>query len=198
MAKPILVTLDGVESSFDHSKLDRARLYGNRRRVPLDEQGRPCVKAALTVDGAYLLQSGMTAQGYFDEQGRWLQKSELVGLDADGEVVDLKPSTLGVPQELSAVEPAEVLRFTNSSVYQLEPAAVDAALTSRLEAGEVFRFAFNYTSDYQLETAFLVQNPEGIFCLVADPTLPEWCEPGRLAVVEEADEASDELDFDMF
>lgn len=198
MAKPILVTLDGVESSFDHSKLDRARLYGNRRRVPLDEQGRPCVKAALTVDGAYLLQSGMTAQGYFDEQGRWLQKSELVGLDADGQVVDLKPSTLGVPQELSAVEPAEVLRFTNSSVYQLEPAAVDAALTSRLEAGEVFRFAFNYTSDYQLETAFLVQNPEGIFCLVADPTLPEWCEPGRLAVVEEADEASDELDFDMF
>jgi hypothetical protein len=104
MAKPIIVMLGGVESSFDHSKLDRARLYGTRRRVPLDAQGLPCVKAALTVDGAYLMQAGMTAQGYFDDQGRWLQKSELVGVDPDGHVVDLQPSTLGVAQ-VRAVPP---------------------------------------------------------------------------------------------
>mgnify|MGYP000098875707 CR=1 FL=1 len=33
MAKPIVVSLDGIESSFDHIKLDRKRLYGERRRV---------------------------------------------------------------------------------------------------------------------------------------------------------------------
>lgn len=198
MAKPIIVSLDGVESSFDHSRLDRARLYGNRRRVALDQAGQPCLKAALTVDGLYLLQSGMTAQGYFDEAGRWLQKSELVGLDADGQAVEIKASTLGVSQGLHPAQPEEVLRHTTAAVYQLEPASLDAGLAARLEGGEVFRFAFNYTSDYRLETAFLVKNAEGFFCLVSEPTLPEWCEPGRLAVVQEAEEASDDLDFDMF
>jgi hypothetical protein len=28
MAKPIVLSFEGVESSFDHAKLDRARLYG--------------------------------------------------------------------------------------------------------------------------------------------------------------------------
>ena len=50
---------------------------------------RPALlKAALTTDGLYLLQSGMTAQGYFDETGRSLQKSQLVGLDADGQPLE--------------------------------------------------------------------------------------------------------------
>jgi hypothetical protein len=55
MAKPIIVSLNGVESSFDHSKVERKRLYGERRRVPLDAAGEPCVKSALTTDGQYLL-----------------------------------------------------------------------------------------------------------------------------------------------
>jgi len=89
MAKPIVVSIDGIESSFDHIKLDRKRLYGERRRVPLDLTGEPCVKSALTSDGLYLLQSGMTAQGYFDESGRWLQKSQLVGIGSDGQALEL-------------------------------------------------------------------------------------------------------------
>ena len=41
MAKPIIVTLNGVESSFEHAKLERSRLYGARRRLPLDQTGQP-------------------------------------------------------------------------------------------------------------------------------------------------------------
>ena len=83
MAKPIVVSLDGIESSFDHIKLDRKRLYGERRRVPLDLTGQPCVKSALTSDGLYLLQSGMTAQGYFDESSQSLRTRGLF-LDSKG------------------------------------------------------------------------------------------------------------------
>ena len=43
MAKPIIVTLDGVESSFELSKIERSRLYGARRRQALDQDGQPCV-----------------------------------------------------------------------------------------------------------------------------------------------------------
>ena len=106
MAKPIVLTYEGVQSSFDHAKLDRARLYGARKRIPLDQDGQTCVKAALTIDGLYLLQSGMTAQGYFDENGRWLQRSQLVGLDPDGHPLELKPSTLGVAVEAVVADPS--------------------------------------------------------------------------------------------
>jgi hypothetical protein len=199
MAKPIVLTYEGAESSFDHAKLDRARLYGARKRIPLDQEGQPCVKAALTTDGLYLLQSGMTAQGYFDEEGRWLQRGQLVGLDADGNPLELKPSTLGVAKEALVADPSELLRHTIDAVYVLDPTAVDGALATRLEAGDVFRFGFNYGADYHEEKAFLVKNAEGFFCLVGTPTLPAWCEPGQVAVVEAAEEAaSDDLDFEMF
>ena len=100
MAKPIVVTLDGIESSFDHSKL-----YDARRSIPCEMDGDACVNSSRTVDGLYFLQSGMTAQGYFDEAGRWLQKSELIGLGEDGQPLRLKPSTLVVAQPLEPDPP---------------------------------------------------------------------------------------------
>ena len=42
MAKPIVVSLEGVDSRFDHAKLERHNLYGARKRVPLDAAGQPC------------------------------------------------------------------------------------------------------------------------------------------------------------
>lgn len=198
MAKPIVVSLEGVDSRFDHAKLERHKLYGARKRVPLDAAGQPCQKAALTVDGQYLLQSGMTAQGYFDEGGRWLQKSELVGLGPDGETLELKPSTLGVAQPLQRVEPEELLRHLVQVVYPLKPLELDPALESRLTAGELFRFDFNYGADYHLETAFLLASTEGMFCLVGTGITPAWSEPGLLAVAEATEDAGDDLDFDMF
>lgn len=199
MAKPIVVALDGVESSFTHGKIERSKLYGARKRIPLDMDGNPCLKASLTADGLYLLQSGMTAQGYFDEAGRWLQKNELVGLDEDGQPLELQPSTLGVAQPLERVSPVEVLHHSIDAVYALEPSLIDAALQERLDGGDVFRFGFNYGADYHMETGFLVKNEEGFFCLVGVPCKSNWSEPGKVVVASEDDPTeSDELDFDMF
>ena len=71
------------------------------------------------------------------------------------------------------------------AVYMLDAATVDGALATRLEAGEVFRFGFNYGADYHEETAFLLRNAEGCFCLVGVPMTPVWCEPGKVAVVQD-------------
>jgi hypothetical protein len=198
MAKPIVVSLNGVESSFDHAKVERKRLYGERRRVPLDASGEPCTKSALTTDGQYLLQSGMTAQGYFDEEGRWLQKNQLVGLGPDGQPLDIQPSTLGVAQPLEPAQPASVLEHAIEAVYALDALTVDAALQTRLDAGDVFKFGFNYSADYHQESAFLLKNTEGIFCLVGAPFQASWSEPGKVADVALEEEAADDLDFEMF
>ena len=198
MAKPIVLEFEGAQSSFDLAKLARARLYGARKRIPLDQNGQACIKAALTTDGLYLLQSGMTAQGYFDEDGRWLQRSQLSGLDVDGNVLELRPSTLGVTQIAVAVDPSELLRYTTDAIYLLEAIGVDGVLDARLGAGEVFRFGFNYGSDFHLETAFLIKNADGYFCLVGTPMLPIWSEPGRVELAASPEETSDDLDFEMF
>ena len=50
MAKPIVVRFEGAESRFDFAKLERKKLYGSRRRMPLDAAGEPCKRAALTDD----------------------------------------------------------------------------------------------------------------------------------------------------
>lgn len=198
MAKPIVVVIDGAESSFDHAKVDRTKLYGARKRVPLDAEESSCLKASLTADGLYLLQSGMTAQGYFDEGGRWLQKADLIGLDTDGAPLELKPSTLGAAQAAEEVDPSQLLRHTIDSVYALDPMTLDPALASKLDAGAVYRFPFNYGADYHLETAFLLKNGEDCFCLIGNPFEVPWAEPGKVALVEADETVEDDLDFDMF
>ena len=198
MAKPIVVSLKCVESSFDLSKVERKRLYGERRRLPLDADGEICVKSSLTTDGLYLLQSGMTAQGYFDETGRWLQKSQLVGVATNGQVLEIQGSTLGVCQALLSIDPSVILAHAIDAVYALDPIAVDAGLQSSLDAGAVYSFGFNYSADYHQETAFLIKNGEGVFCLVGVPVTSDWSEPGKVTVADDEGDSTDDLDFEMF
>lgn len=44
MARNIVVTLHGEESSFDFKAIDRAAIYGKRRRVALDRDGEACTR----------------------------------------------------------------------------------------------------------------------------------------------------------
>ena len=54
MAKPVILRSNNQEYSFDSIKVDRAKLYGVRKRLPVDLKGHPCVKASLASDGANL------------------------------------------------------------------------------------------------------------------------------------------------
>ena len=72
-------------------------------------------RASLTEDGQFLIQSGMTAQGYFTDDMRWIPNSDLVGL-VDGEPVEKIPSTLGEPQDLEAATAQQLLDLRLSAV----------------------------------------------------------------------------------
>lgn len=197
MAKPIVVRYQGGTSTFDHHKVDRPKIYGRKVRLPLDPDGQPCERALLTDDGALVLRAGMVGQGYFDGAGEWIPTGDLLGLDGQGEPLHIVPSTLGVPQELEPVEPWEALDFQVRSVHVITPETLDPALDGALARGEIFRFPFNYGADYHAETALLVRNDEGTFCLVGVPLLPAWAEPNDVPVYEEPADLGD-LDFEMF
>jgi len=201
MAKPIIVNWQGKSSSFQLAKLDRSKLYGKRQRWVLDPEGKRCERAELMRDGSMLIRSGMTAQGYFDDDGTWIRNDQLVGLNEAGEPVEKVQSTLGAEQPLEGpLDPSDVLDVTVRSVYMLSPEELDDALKERLLAGDVFRCAFNYRADFNAETALLLVNDDGYFALVGDPLETRWFELA-VAVNETDDDAADdddELDFEMF
>ncbi len=199
MARTIVVSLDGKESSFAFSRLDRKKLYATRKRIPLDTDGEPCQRATLTDDGSMLVVSGMTGQGYFDETGRWIQSGELVGLDAEGNAVEKQPSTLGTVQPLTEVEPEALLDAAVDTVYMLDPDEVDGELQNQLDDGKIYRFAFNMRADYHLETAYILSNDNGTFVLLGDTYDVPWCTLDAPVMPIDDDEGDDDdLDFEMF
>lgn len=198
MAKPVILSFHGTDHSFVPTRVDRAKLYGVRRRIAVDSSGYTCTKAALTADGSTLITSGMTSQGYFAPDGRWVARNEMVGLDIDEQVVEIKPSTLGVAQSVEGpVDPVAVLRLDVESVFALEPEDIASTLVTSMKSGEIYRCAFNYAAGLEVEVAYLVANDEGVFALVGKPVDIAWSEQGAVFVAESTDDDADDLDFDQ-
>jgi hypothetical protein len=202
MARTIVVSFGGAQSTFDIAKIDRTKLYGQRKRVPLDPEGRPCTRAALTDDGSFLVQSGMSSQGYFDSAGTWIPNKELVAFDDEGHVLPEIPSTLGVEQALQGPIALErLLDLRVQSVYALDAVSLDDALRASLGAGDVYEVTFNYRADYHAQSAFLLSNEAGeLFALVGDVADPAWRDAEERIPTFEADDEEDDgdLDFEMF
>lgn len=198
MAKPVIVVSGESEISFDIVKIDRSKIYGSRKRIAIDVDGKQCSRAVLLADGSELLTSGMTAQGYFTETGRPVARQEMVGLDDKGTVVATKPSTLGVPQKLEGpVNPSEVLNLSLESVFYLDALSGIDSIEAQLNEGKVFKFLFNYSAGFEVETAYLVANDEGYFALVGTCVFPQWIEEAAIFVPDESSvDDSEDLDFD--
>jgi len=172
MAKPLMVTFGEKTISFNPSRLDRAKVHGARKRIPLDRNGNQCTRASLTADGSQLLTSGMTAQGYFSTDGRWIAHSEMIGLDSSGMVVEPKPSTLGVPQSVSGpVDPVEILSLEVESIFNLELEEDSNYLVEKLKSGLIYKCLFNYVAGFEVGTAYLVANDAGIFAHIGKSTI---------------------------
>ena len=200
MARNIVVELDGEKSSFEFKPIDRAALYGKRRRVALDRDGEPCSRASLSEDGSILIKSGMTGQAYFDDHGQAYKLADLVAYGPDGKELTKVGSTLDVSQKLRGpIDPSELLDIRVGTVYALSPEVLGTSLNDKLTKGDVFAFPFNYREDYRAESAFLLSNDNGVFALVGVPVDYEWASLEVLAELPASDDDSDdELDFEMF
>lgn len=200
MARSLVLSLDGEETSFSFKPLDRADIYGKRKRVALDRDGQPCSRASLLDDGSLLLKSGMTAQGYFTSDGKSHKLADLEAFDADGKPAAKSPSTLGIAQQLEGpLDPSAVLDLRANTIYYLEPEQIGANLAAKLQAGEVYGFSFNYREDYRAESGVVLWNENGYFALIGEPVNYEWASLAVVAELPPVDtDSEDELDFEMF
>lgn len=200
--REIVVSYAGEESAFKFARVDRAKLYGRKERVILDENGERCVAAYLTADGAALVPPGGTAHVYVDETFDTIERSELKAVDDDGKPLEVIASTLGVPQPLEPTRAERLLDHVAQSVYQLDTEALGPELQKALADGELFETQYNYRDGYEADRLFLLQNEEGTFALVAKATGFEFISreappQEELPADEEADELEDDLDFSM-
>lgn len=202
MSRELILALAGKLSSFALTKLDRSRLYGRKRRILVDPTGNECERAQLTIDGALILRSGMLGSAYFTEDDKVVSYAELVGIEVDGTQAEKQPSTLGVPQTVTGpVMPDEVLNQKLMGVYQVTPIELDSDLEQNLNAGVIYRFPFNYASDFRTEAGFILKNDDGFFVLIGVSAERTWIEPGSrpTELFEQSErDTDDELDFGMF
>lgn len=200
MGRTINLTLGGERAVFGFRPIERASLYGRRRRVAFDMEGNECSRASLLIDGSLLLQSGMTAQGYFLDDGTWVPQSDLSALTSEGKEAVFKPSTIGIEVELTEIKAEEALSISFSNTYALEPEEFSVKVKEELDNGKIFSFPFNFKDDYNVETGILVGNETGYFALIGNPMEYLPCKLENVASIteESSDNSSDDLDFEMF
>lgn len=203
MPRTIELVFSGEVSSFGFAKVDRGKLYGRKTRVCLDAAGRECAEARLTEDGRHILPNGTTASLYINEKGDAVSSKELISVDSDGQALDMLPSTLDTPQDVSGPVPLDdFLMHKVTAVYQLDNSAISPALEAALSRGGIFRVPFRYRPSRHDNPAFLLMNDEGIFLLVAEPAAFDFigCDA---AATEPADDemygdTPDDFEFGMF
>ena len=187
MERVLEVTCSAATSRFTTRKLSRATLYGRKRRLPVDAQGRECRAAALTRDGQFLLPPGSTATLYLDEDREAVERNELYPARAEQDAVP----TCG-PQ---FVEPAELLDYTIRQVYALDPVTVSEQLEGLLAETDICRLA---DGDETGKARFLVKNDAGYFLLVGEQAGFEFVGPDQADLsVPDADAPWDDLDIAM-
>ena len=187
MERTLEVACEGTASSFTVRKLSRATLYGSKRRVPVDAEGRECRAAALTRDGRFLLPAGATATLYLDDQGDAVERGELRSMGGGRDRASVR--------EARAAEAAELLDGSARQVYALAPVAVSGQLDRLLATTGICRLD---AGDDGGEARFLVKNDAGYFLLAGEDTSFEPVGPEQADLsIPDAGEPWGDLDLAM-
>ena len=197
MAKELRFNLDGKEFLSSPEKLERKKIYGWSELVATDKDGVVCEKAYLSTDDALIIPSGALKQAVVDADGRWLDKSELVPYDEDGNKLETLPSSFDLVIELKeTVDDETFLDNDWESVYQLSNPELAEAVGDK-----IFKFEFNYRASTNHNDAYLLNTPGGLFLFAGDKQefpMVSFEDVTTIDEVEEVEEEIDDLDFSMF
>jgi hypothetical protein len=184
------LTFQGQPVRFAKSEIDRARLYGLRKVIALNGQGRECQHALLTRDGRHVLPTGSTADLYINECGDAIPRRELVAVHEA-----CTPLSAGAPTVSSSLEIVgplaanELLDHVVARVYALYPVAVPTRLAKALGAGAVFRVPYRSRLGAVETPAFLLAGDTGAFLILAEPHGFDFVSPDQPVLpVDDLDE----------
>jgi hypothetical protein len=196
MARELIFRLSGKDYGAAPVKLERKKIYGWTSLVATDRNGKECNSAYLSPDDSLIIPSGGLKQGTVDEEGRWLDKSELVAFGEDGKLLPEIPSSFDSPIELGPKATTEEFLDNDwESVYQL----VNEELAEAI-GNDIYKFEFSFRAGVNHNDAYLLNTPGGLFLFAGDKQqfpLLTLADETTIDDNEEPEEEIDELDFSM-
>ena len=198
MAKELQFKLNGADYGAAPVKLERKKIYGWTDTVATDRSGDVCNFAYLSPDDALIIPSGGLKQATVNEEGRWVEKSELIAYDEDGnKQLPILPSSFDAPIDLK--QKATVEEFLDNdweAVYLLVNTDLAAAV-----GDDIYKFDFNYRASTNHNDGYLINTPGGLFLFAGDQQefpLVALADETTIDDTEEPEEEIDDLDFSMF
>ncbi len=212
MPKPIIFQLGEDTIPLAMQKIDRTKLYGYKEVEVLDESEEKCELATLAEDGRTVVGKGGTAMAYLDVDGNWCERTEIKPINLEGDEITPVASSFSAPIELNETVSLEAyLEHNIRLMYRLDlsesesdnPRPAFDQLCKRLNAGEIFHFAYSYRGGLEADAGFLLANQANeVFFVVGDRSSIDFIGLQQMAPVatNESPEDSDSsslMDFDM-
>jgi hypothetical protein len=167
MSRILEISYEGRESSFSITRISRSKLYGSKRRIPVDGQENECSKASLTRDGMYILPTGGMAMLYLDESGNVVERDRLRAIDIYGGMLKPGKRVLNGGLEVEQiVQATDLLECTIAHIYALEAIFLSQELGSLLSHGDIILLTLPTPTNHLHRRLFLLGNDAGYFLLI--------------------------------
>lgn len=203
MARQLTFSIPKKKAKFSVAitKVDRTKLYGDVRVEAFDENGERCELVSIAADGQTLFGRGGIAFATMNQDGEFVEKSELIPIDEEGEVIEMSESSFTSDIEIKETATVEeYLSHLVKSVYTLHEAEDPEALKQLLADGTIYKFPFSYRKGIIVDTAFLLANEAGepfmILTTAADIQFLSFNDATPLDV-EDEEEGGEEDAFDF-
>lgn len=199
MCRTLNFTLGDQHFDLAPVKLERKKLYGWTEMRVTTPDGAVCRQAGLDKSGQIIIPKGATKIGLLDEEGSWLEKSDLIAIRADGSEATAVPSSFDAPISLMQKSSAEeLLNLRVATVYQLT--GDEASALSNLLGNDIYSFAFSYKGGYETQQAFLLTTGTTPYIIAGEAMQFDFIgldEQGVICEMDEVEIEEDELDFSM-
>lgn len=183
-------------------KIDREKLYGSVEIEAFDENGREASLRILAADGKTLIDRGGTALATVDSKGTSIDRSALMAIDEDGDLIEPVASSFNAPNSLELSSTDIYLENIVKSVYLLTPAegADLKYLKDHLKGDSIYYFPFSYRGGLEYDNAFVLAVDEDVFMVLGKQARFEFLGLNQTAVLdanEENEISADDISFDL-
>jgi hypothetical protein len=199
MAKPLNFKINSQVYGLEPLKLDRKKLYGGKQKLVLDDNHNECNTISLFSDRSIIIPKGGLGLGSISEDGKWVDKFDMVYVDLQGEAVDLVPSSFDSVIELKETVSVETfLEHNITSIYSLQGEENHPAFVGAIAGNKrIFTFIFNFRADYEGDPAFIVENAGELFVLIGKKIEFDFISLDEAGAFEDGDSSEDEDEFDF-
>jgi hypothetical protein len=203
MARPLVLSWDGVEYPVSIVKIDREKLYGKVEIEAFDEKGREAELRVLAADGKTLIDKGGTALATVTDKGDSVDRSELVPVDEDDKTIETVPSSFNVANKLKDGTVEEYFQTIVKSVYLVQPfdgTDLDPLRDALSDDERLLTFPFSWRGGLEYDAAWLAATDGELFMITGRQVEFPFIKLNQAAVLESTEEeeiSAEDIEFDL-